>query len=524
MNTTTNNIKTTLNDINFINDINATLSKASAYKYGESELGERLSYFQSTIPVILNTIDEGIFDQLPETKRKTIWSVVNTIKTQLAAIKRYSYNSANNQVKNHLNQVINNINNFQDYIDQSNLILKTQGLQNYEEELKSLTKLKNRYKKYVDEIDEAKKILSTIQAKEAEALSSLKSLNQNFETGQTNLVEINNIKAAADLAIQAIAATKQKATDSEVSIKTKEGTINSLYKTSEDVQNKLSSYSSELTTFKSEKEVEFSEHKKKVEGENQAINQESKGYLKNIKELLQGATASRLYKAFNARKRQIEKELRYWLFGVIATNLVILIVSYTLIFGIDLSNFSISSRNNLSFGTSLMYLIPLIATNLLLFFSETIKNKPYAYKSAVIINIAYIILSFIFIRGISLESFNIEPMSSSPFDGTFVAKLLFIIPLALLDGFLIREYSFRKRLVEEYSYRAVLSMSLISYKEMIEKEENPNTIKFINETVEKIYSSPFEKNTISKKERSLLESLIDKGIDSAQSIAEKVIK
>ena len=123
MNPTTINIKTALEDTNFINDLNTLLSKASSYKHGESTVGERVTYLQSNVTVIQNAIEEGIVDQLPETRRKSIWTAVNNIKNNLANARRYTFNSTNPQARNFINQVIINTNNLQDYLDQSNLCL-----------------------------------------------------------------------------------------------------------------------------------------------------------------------------------------------------------------------------------------------------------------------------------------------------------------------------------------------------------------------------------------------------------------
>lgn len=250
MKQTSKNILNTIEDYNFKTQLANIQSKLSSYKYGESTIGESVAYLQSIIPILKDSITNGILDQIPEPKRKTIWSSINNLKTQASQLARFSYNQNNQNVKNYCNQILTQINNIQDYIEQSNLISKSQGLQDYEEELKNLTKLKKRYNNYLKEIDEAKSIASNLKSIESKASNQLKSIDTNLVTSKQAVEAIklasNDITSNQNL----IDKSRQNILDAETEVNTKKAQISSLYNSSETVTKNIDKTNKDLITLK----------------------------------------------------------------------------------------------------------------------------------------------------------------------------------------------------------------------------------------------------------------------------------
>lgn len=81
-------------------------------------------------------------------------------------------------------------------------------------------------------------------------------------------------------------------------------------------------------------------------------------------------------------------------------------------------------------------------------------------------------------------------------DKIFWVRLLTVIPLGYLVVFLTNQYSKNKNLLEEYSFKSSLSLSLEPYRDLVEKvipEDNRETMsKFLIDSIGKIYESPTE--------------------------------
>ena len=117
---------------------------------------------------------------------------------------------------------------------------------------------------------------------------------------------------------------------------------------------------------------------------------------------------------------------------------------------------------------------------------------------------------FIFFEGLEIPKINKIDFGVSNYWSPLI-KLLITVPLIVLDWFLIKEYSYRKDFVEKYTFKSAISLSLLTYRDLIKQEKNPEAVKFINNAIDKIYKDPFEndKYSLAKKEKDLLSSFVD---------------
>ncbi|MGD0038318.1 MAG: hypothetical protein ABSC53_13615, partial [Bacteroidota bacterium] len=85
-------------------------------------------------------------------------------------------------------------------------------------------------------------------------------------------------------------------------------------------------------------------------------------------------------------------------------------------------------------------------------------------------------------------------------NAAFYVKLSLSIPMAFAIGFCAVQYSRERRLEEEYAIRSNISISLVPYKELVEKlvdktkdAERERYASFIIESVNKVFASPTDK-------------------------------
>jgi len=206
--------------------------------------------------------------------------------------------------------------------------------------------------------------------------------------------------------------------------------------------------------------------------------------------------------------------LNVWLFGIILLNIAILLFSFSLIYGV----------NNLKFGPVIpssgyypeikVFFYVFVLGSFLLFivkkylFSQTKYILRIPQLLTVLIISIFVI--FLFFEGITIPDINKIDFGQGNIWSPII-KLLITIPLIILDWFLIKEYSYRKDFVEKYTFKSAISLSLLTYRDLIKQEKNVEAVKFINNAIEKIYKDPFEedKYSLAKKEKELLASVVD---------------
>ncbi|MDP2311713.1 MAG: hypothetical protein Q8P41_02320 [Pseudomonadota bacterium] len=111
--------------------------------------------------------------------------------------------------------------------------------------------------------------------------------------------------------------------------------------------------------------------------------------------------------------------------------------------------------------------------------------------------------------------------------GLIAIKVTVLLPLVVLDIFIANQYNHRRSLIEEYAFKAAISLSLIPYKNLVrDQAADASALQFVLASVEKIYANPSDAATRSgpatKDVRRAMKTLQDLGIvDLAKSVAEK---
>ncbi|HLP50043.1 MAG TPA: hypothetical protein VK154_04120 [Chitinophagales bacterium] len=100
-----------------------------------------------------------------------------------------------------------------------------------------------------------------------------------------------------------------------------------------------------------------------------------------------------------------------------------------------------------------------------------------------------------------------------------IFKVLSAIPFIALEFFLVKQYNERKDLVEQYAFKAAISLSFLSYREVMDAESkrtDNKSLDFVIETVRKIYEPPFPKEESKK-------NITDKYLEFADKHTDKVL-
>lgn len=78
----------------------------------------------------------------------------------------------------------------------------------------------------------------------------------------------------------------------------------------------------------------------------------------------------------------------------------------------------------------------------------------------------------------------------------FLAKLSLTLPLLVLDGFLIREYSRNRSLIQDYAFKAAVAQSLVASDEMFrEQERSADSLAFMVSALAELYRPPSRKSS-----------------------------
>ena len=94
-----------------------------------------------------------------------------------------------------------------------------------------------------------------------------------------------------------------------------------------------------------------------------------------------------------------------------------------------------------------------------------------------------------------------------------------IVPLILLDIFLVFQYNKRQKLIEEYRFKSAMALSLWAFHDLVEKNKEGDVSKaFVIDSIKRIFESPFQDSSnLDKGQRDLLLKVL-------QSIGGKIDK
>jgi hypothetical protein len=461
MKSTTQNIINWFNDESIENQLNLLRENSPNYEQYETTILEALDELDFVKQLIISAVEKDVFEKITFNKRNLILSHLNNITSYLNQLPRWNYDSNNNQARGQINAIITSVLGLRDVIDSSFLSQKLKGYYNYSEQTKELNKIKRRYNNLVKDINNAEVLNLKIVGISDDVKEKADVLINKIKDLETTSTSTLNLKNQIETLYNQINSNLQE-------IETKKLTINSLYQNSESIESTF-----ETTETKLKEIQEISETKTK-------------------EFLLQKETE------FSTKTGEFESKTS----TIITKNTELQKKVNSLLEGAN------AGRLYKSFHWRKKQLE---------------KGLGFWLAGIAIINTSLVILTLLILNG--NDSIGIEKLDSTNLNGMFYMKLLISIPLIILDFFFIKQYNSRRDLIEKYSFKSVLSLSILAYNEMLkENKDDDVSQQFIIETVERIYESPFETKKLSKKELDLVNGLAKKGLEHLDKISNGVIK
>lgn len=135
-----------------------------------------------------------------------------------------------------------------------------------------------------------------------------------------------------------------------------------------------------------------------------------------------------------------------------------------------------------------------------------------------------IILSTIAVVFLSL--FEFEMMENVAIWEKLAQRSILVIPIILLDIFLVFQYNKRQQLIDEYHFKSSMALSLWAFNDLIVKNKEEDISKeFIISTIHKIYDSPFESvDTFNKQQKELLNRFLNFTAEKGDKITDNLIE
>ncbi|WP_431110785.1 hypothetical protein [Winogradskyella poriferorum] len=433
--------------------------------------------------IMLEVIDKNLLDNLPYAYRNTILNSLNN----LFANRKNATNSLT-----YLETIGNQ---FYSYKIEDLL-----GRIDFKTDLQEAVKARQEYRKISNALRKGLKWVQEIEQKHKN-LTELE--DQSIESSEKIETSRKLINEAKDRILEA-----QKDIDSKKIV------VDNTFESAEETRKILKDAEKKADTIESKYQKGFNSFSDNIRNKNTELQKENASIQKEVNKLLQGAVAGKLHEGFITRKKELEKTLNVWLFGIILLNIAILLFSFSLIYGVNNLKFGPIIPNNGYYPEIKSFFYVFVLGSFLFFivkkylFSQT--KYVLRIPQLLTVLIISIFVVFLFFEGIAIPDINKIDFGQGNIWSPII-KLLITIPLIILDWFLIKEYSYRKDFVEKYTFKSAISLSLLTYRDLIKQEKNVEAVKFINNAIEKIYKDPFEedKYSLAKKEKELLTSVVD---------------
>lgn len=442
MKPTTENIYTILNDANFWNKFDSLLKANPGFEYEEITLQEAYNKIRKLDDIIISAIRQNAFDTVSGKHRTAIATHLENINDYLNTTHSDDFNFNIRSVISSSRQIIAIIDELADTINIAGLPISITDFEKYQKDISSFSEIKDKYHKQVLAIEKSEKInedsniifenISQNNSKSNELLQEI--INSNKQSTKELSESFNNSKRITE--------TLDVVKKHEEDIEARKLKINTFHTNIEEYEKQISDNTERLNKYVADSMQKIAKSIGESNAKTTLIVDTNTNLQEQIKTLLQGATAGKLYEAFQIRKGHLEQDLNVWLLGIISTALG-------------------------AVGLAILYL----------------------------------------------------KMGDFAWDGRLVFKVLTALPFIGLEYFFVSEYTKRKELIEQYAFKAAISLSFIAYREMMDTESkrgDEKSLEFIIETVRKIYEPPFSKDDFKK-------SLSDKYLEFADKHTDKML-
>lgn len=431
--------------------------KMGDYEYAELTIKEAYPVFKLLLDQLKSSIEKGYLERVSQARRTSIGAQLTNIKQALDVFSQNDY-EPNYQSKQYQSQYIQSVYGLKDAIDDAKLFEMSKSFGNYYSSLEKLSATENQYQEILSKIEGAEKLYE-------EAYSRLDAVNEKLELAEKASEELSNLKSTGEKNETKIDELLDTAKEYVQDIEDRRAKVEAFHKNVESMEEAVENLKVENTksiggTKKNLQdffEISYANIDNAINKTNGIIS-DNENLKEQVATLLQGATAGRLNAEFKTESNKISGELRFWLAGVIAINLLLLCFSSLMIFG--------SNR-------------------------------------------------------LGIPALDLKSLTAVAF-----VKVFLTVPILLLDWFMVRQYNIRRELMEKYTFKSLVSISLVHYNELIKQHtDNEETSAFIISAIEKIYSSPFDLpdtkmaaaiNAFAEKGTGVLEKAVDKVLDKVK--------
>ncbi len=461
MKNTTQNIINWFNSETIENQLNLLRENSPKYEQSETTVLEALDELDFVKQLIVSSVEKDVFEKITFNKRNQIFANLNNINNYLNQLARWNYDSNNSQAKSQVNAIITTILGLRDIVDSSFLSQKLKGYYNYAEQTKELNKIKRRYNNLVKDISNAEVI-------NRKTIGATETINEKADVLINKITELEKTSTSTLNLKNQIENLYNKINSNLQEIETKKLTINSLHQNSENIESTFEAIETKLKETQENSETRANDFLLQKEIE---FNTKTDGFDLKTTNII-------------TKNTELQKKVNSLLEGANAGRLY--------------KSFHWRKR-------------------------QLEKGLWFWLAGIAIINISLVVLTLLILNG--NDSIGIEKLDSTNLNGMFYMKLLISVPLIILDFFFIKQYNSRRDLIEKYSFKSVLSLSILAYNEMLkENKDDDVSQQFIIETVERIYESPFETKKLTKKELDIVNSLTKKGLEHLDKVTNGAIK
>lgn len=363
------------------------------YEHSELKIKEAYPLLKLLIDQLKSAIDKGYIERVSLARRTNIGAHLVNIKSSLDVFRQNDF-EANYQSKQYQAQYIQGVYGLKDAVDDAKLFEMSKSYGNYYASLEKLAATENLFQETLSRITEAEKLYQTAYDSLEVLTEKIQSASQATETleeittiGIKNEAKIDGLLDSSKLYTQDIEDRRAKVEAFHKNIEIMEVTLQAMKdENTKHIDNsKLSLLSiADLSNRKLDEAVKRSN----------SIVVDNASLQEQLTELLQGATAGKLYTEFKTESNKIRFELWFWLAGVVLINAILLAFSLIVIFGLTNMGIPPINLNSLSAVAfvKIFLTVPIVLLDWFIVRQYNIRRalmEKYAFKSLVSISLIH---------------------------------------------------------------------------------------------------------------------------------------
>ncbi len=317
MKSTTTQIKTILENEAILDSIQNLPSSHPNFQAHETTIQEAIENFQDIRSVILESIENGIFDEVPFNRRNAIFNSLNSIK----------------QYHNNVSQFLSHYNSLFDQFHLTSISRRVNEDLDINLEFKELNRLRRKYKKVLEEVEQSEDIKEQLKKIFAHSNDTVEDLKILEERGSNLDLTLKKIREEIELKKDSIDVTEQD-------IENRKKEILAFFENIQKNEAKLQKIEQELST--------------KINDSITSQISRAKELINEAEQALELKQTEGISKAYSSRLEKLTKEKTktHWLIAAIVFVFITLVTGFLLTGGtISLGSFNLgfSATDNIAF-------------------------------------------------------------------------------------------------------------------------------------------------------------------------------